>query len=223
MTSHRPWGPEDQRARYARRVWAADQLDAVIVPDQNGHAYHLGEHGPTRESMPLEARAIIEARAEGREAGRRAGSWAADGNTSAEHATRVLDMLEAGDPEAYDYLPPFPNLSGEMADDPTPLSLAREIVGEETLDALGPMAADDLADAIAQAWEDGVSQTFEETCERELRVHLPEEEDTSEDLAQAHGFDVCPDCGGAGVKMTAQGYAPCTRFLDCWSDQSEEG
>lgn len=40
--------------------------------------------------------------------------------------------------------------------------------------------------------------------------------------ATAHGFDVCPSCGDAGVKMTPDGYAPCTRFLSCWSDSADD-
>lgn len=51
-----------------------------------------------------------------------------------------------------------------------------------------------------------------------VRAVLAENPDTSEDRAQEHGYDVCPDCGDAGVKMTADGYASCARFLTCWSD-----
>jgi hypothetical protein len=53
-------------------------------------------------------------------------------------------------------------------------------------------------------------------------VHGPQpDEDTSEDRCHEHGFDECPDCGNGGVKMTAAGYRPCTRFLTCWSDPTD--
>jgi hypothetical protein len=51
---------------------------------------------------------------------------------------------------------------------------------------------------------------------RAILAEMPD--DTSEDLASDHGYDTCPDCGDAGIKMTADGYADCTRFLTCWSD-----
>ena len=106
---------------------------------------------------------INKARNLGRDAGEAAGSWAADGNTDASAADRVLTMLEDGDPQAWDYLPRIPNLSGEMADDPTPRTLA---------DDLGIDPESDLLEAACEAWEDGVFQTFELACERELRMVL---------------------------------------------------
>jgi hypothetical protein len=103
----------------------------------------------------------------GADAGRSAASWVIDGNTSADHVARVVAMLEAGDPEADEYLPATPNLSGEWADDPTPLSLARDITGEDD-------PAPDAIDALADAFERGVAETFVPECERILRAALPE-------------------------------------------------
>lgn len=114
---------------------------------------------------------ISEAREMGRAAGLAAASWAADGNTSADHARRVLAMLDDGDPAADDYLPAYPNLSGEWADDLTPNSLARDILGGD-LDDDYPEASQALCDA----WEDGVAETFDPECERTLRAILPDEE-----------------------------------------------
>jgi hypothetical protein len=100
----------------------------------------------------------------------------ADGNTSAEHIVRVLAMLDDGDPQAEEYLPAMPNLSGEWADAPTPASLYEEIVGASFHDAMNDagLASETLvglvADAIADAWEAGVSSTFEPECERILRA-----------------------------------------------------
>lgn len=76
-------------------------------------------------------------------------------------AEKLLQMLEDGDPAAWDYLPPIPNLSGEWADDPTPLSLAQEITGDDnpTIDEI---------DSIAEAWEDGVGDMYEDAIVEEL-------------------------------------------------------
>lgn len=113
--------------------------------------------------MTLTDAQIEEAREMGRKAGRTAGSWAADGNTSDEHRRRVLKMLADGDPASETYLPRYPNL---FADDPTPQSIARDILDTDEPDS-------DDVDALATAWEEGASETFEDACERELRAGLP--------------------------------------------------
>lgn len=106
------------------------------------------------------------ARILGREHGKNAGSWAADGNTSHEHIRRMLAMIEDGDPQAYDYLP-CPSLSGEWADETT----CRDLVGLVT--GSDESVADWLEEEIAQAWEDGVAETFEDACVETLRAFLP--------------------------------------------------
>jgi hypothetical protein len=103
-----------------------------------------------------------EARGLGRGCALSAASWTVDGNADLHHARKVLTMLEDGDPAADDYLPRRPNLSGEWADDPTPQSLAEDITGLEDIDS-------DLVDRLAEAWEAGVSDTFESACEKQLR------------------------------------------------------
>ena len=115
-------------------------------------------------SAALEQHFITEASKLGRDAGRAAGSWAADGNTKQQHITNVLKMLDDGDPEASDYLPPTPNLSGEWADDLTPAKLFEEVVGREATERDA-----ELKDTLATAWEDGVMETFENQCEKTLR------------------------------------------------------
>lgn len=76
-------------------------------------------------------------------------------------------MIENGDPRAEEYLPREPNLSGEFADDLTPVGLVRVVTGEH-IDDIQP----EVADAIADAYEAGVSDTFEPECERILRAAL---------------------------------------------------
>jgi len=116
--------------------------------------------------MTLQEQAqLAAARVAGIEAARNAASWTTDGTTDVLDASRLLAMLDDGDPAAYDYLPRYPDLSGEWADDPTPLSLAREITGDDD-------PAPDVIDALAEAWEEAVAETFTDACEAELRRFL---------------------------------------------------
>src|SRR5216110_2106995 len=97
---------------------------------------------------------IAEAARLGKEAAEAASTWVIDGNKDIAHYHSVLEMLRDGDPEAYEYLPNRPNLSGEWADDPTVLSLARDITGKQDVNA-------ETQDELAQAFEDAVSEHFE--------------------------------------------------------------
>lgn len=106
-----------------------------------------------------------EARAMGVEAAKNAASWMTDGTSDPEHLRRVLNMLDEGDPQADDYLPRRPNLSGEFADDPTPQSIAEEITGVDGL-------SDEVIDALSSAFETGVDETFTQACEAELHKAL---------------------------------------------------
>ncbi len=128
--------------------------------------------------MPT-AEQIAEARDMGAEAARSAASWTVDGNTSQAFIADALAMLDAGDPRADEYLPLRPTLSGEWADDdPTPITLWETVTGLDHFDAEtdASLAYETLigsaVDALASAWEDGVSETFESACERELRAAL---------------------------------------------------
>ena len=114
---------------------------------------------------------IIEARDLGRDAGKAAASWVTDGNLDDAHYRRMLELFDNGDPEAWDCLPPMPNLSGEWADSMTPGRLYEEVTGR---DAHGDSSwnYDSYQAVLGQlcgAWEDGVSETFEVECERLLR------------------------------------------------------
>jgi len=109
------------------------------------------------ERYPPEAAPL--AREAGREAAHNAASWI--GPVESNSARALLSMLSNGDPAVWDYLPAAPNLSGEWADDPTPLSLARSITGVSE-------PGGDAIDALADAFELAVADTFERACEREL-------------------------------------------------------
>lgn len=107
----------------------------------------------------------------GQQAARDVATWTVDGNTPPEHARRVLAMLEDGDPEAFDHLPTRPSLSGEWADDPTPRSLFEDVTD---LDAHAEAtwnvdAYSAVVEALCDAYERGVDETFEAACGAELR------------------------------------------------------
>lgn len=119
------------------------------------------------------ADALRDAREAGRTAGRAAGSDAADGNTDPDAIRETLRLLADGDPAVEQFLPSRPDLSGEWSGDPTPASLIEDYLyhGE-------PEDADlEDADALADAWEEGVSETFEAACEETLRGFLPDPEE----------------------------------------------
>lgn len=103
------------------------------------------------------------ARALGEDAGRNAASWCVDGNSDRAERARVLAMMREGDPQAFDFLPPMPNLSGEWADDPTPGSLVEDVTG------LSRWNVDDATtDEIVFAWDAGANIAFGAECERLL-------------------------------------------------------
>jgi hypothetical protein len=110
------------------------------------------------------ARWINEAKALGTEHAESAASWTFDGNSDQAEWARVLAMMQDGDPAAFDYLPQQPNLSGEWADDLTPDSLYEQVTGKDASLAIGTV----LIDALAAAYEDGVSEAFGPACEAQL-------------------------------------------------------
>lgn len=134
----------------------------------------------------------LQARELGRDAGRAAGSWAADGHMDKESAARVLWMIRGGDPAAVDYLPREPNLSGEMADEPTPRSITEEIAGD--LAGIENSYSDEqlgeLQQRLADAWEEGVSETFELACEAEL-LPIAEPDRAEQRKEFLHGYMEC--------------------------------
>jgi hypothetical protein len=107
----------------------------------------------------------------GVEHARNAASWIIDGNTRREFIPVVLEMMENGDPAADEYLPAMPNLSGEWADDLTPNRLADDIFGHGwSPDFYAPEGEDaERMDALCDAYEQGVADTFQPECERILR------------------------------------------------------
>lgn len=98
----------------------------------------------------------------GAERGKSAASWYFGGNTSEATYRRVLEQLEAGDPEVYDTFPGSP-LSGEWVDGLTPAGL---------LALLGLEPDDDDSDELCRMFEDGYGVAVADTIERAARAEL---------------------------------------------------
>lgn len=124
---------------------------------------------------------VDQAREMGRQAALSAATWVTDGNTTAEHVRKVLALIDEGD-DASEFLPRMPDLSGEWADELTPIRLWERITGEDHSDAaeragLGyETLVGSKVDAYANAWEEGVSEAFEPACAAELLKVLPDDE-----------------------------------------------
>jgi hypothetical protein len=122
-----------------------------------------------------------EARELGQQAARDAASWVVDGNTSSGHVARMIRWFDDGDSQADDHLPTMPSLSGEWADDATAIKLYEQITGldhSEREEAAGlgyETLVGSVVDALANAWEEAVSETFAPECERILRAALPDD------------------------------------------------
>jgi len=150
-----------------------------------------------------------QARELGRDHGKAAASWVIDGNTDHEHIARMVRMFDEGDPALEQYLPGYPNLSGEWADELTPDRLFEQVTG---LDAhaeatFNQDAYQTVLEELCGAYEDGVSETFQTECERILRAALP---------------TACPDCGEP-ISLQPSGWWTHDGMPgDCWR-QSMDG
>lgn len=167
-----------------RKVWPAGRLANchVTMTENAGDLVELRVTTPGVDALEdrageVEAAELAAARERyvyvpaayqlGREAGEAAASWVVDGNTDVQIARGLLKMLDDGDPAAEQYLPRRPDLSGEFAEDLTPRGLYLEVTGNDPYSE----ADADTIQALSDAWEDGVADTFELTCEAELIKH----------------------------------------------------
>ena len=98
---------------------------------------------------------------QGREAGKDAGSWVIDGNTSAETARAILKGIEDGDPDVMD-IQPSP-LSGEWAGESV-----YELIPE--LREMEERGEHDAIDEACTAYEQGFGEGFWAEVERAARV-----------------------------------------------------
>jgi len=96
---------------------------------------------------------------EGYAAGKAAGSWVTDGNTTMSEYRAILAGIESGDPEIMD-MQPSP-LSGEWAGESIP----------ELIAGYADMTADEQ-DAACDSYEQGFSQGFWDTVEQDCRYQV---------------------------------------------------
>lgn len=111
---------------------------------------------------PRLAQWISEAQQLGATHARAAASWITDGNES--DASRRIKLRVIEDDGA-DEVIRRPNLSGEYADDLTPFGLVALITG---LDPRAGEISDEIMPPLCDAYEQGVSDTFEDACVAEL-------------------------------------------------------
>jgi hypothetical protein len=111
----------------------------------------------------------MNAREEGISAAKAAATYCVDGNTTQDAIRGILKMMDDGDPVVSSYLPRYVGLSGEFADDPTAQSLAEDITNAFEIE-------DELVNALADAYEAGMIETFYDACEAEFRNALNHEE-----------------------------------------------
>ena len=98
-----------------------------------------------------------QAREMGRQAARNALTWV---ELSEADARSIVDDVDPAVMDCYS----GPNLSGEWADDPTPTSLAVDIMGQDWEPS--PDEQIDVEDAIADAWQEGVDEVWYEGLDR---------------------------------------------------------
>lgn len=120
--------------------------------------------------MSATAEQLARAYEQGKIAAENAASWLEI--VDDDHAHELVKLIENGDPRLDEQLPMQPTLSGEWAGDPTPKSLAADIIGGDTWLRVDPNELSATIDALAQEWERGVSEHFQPTCERRLLEYL---------------------------------------------------
>ena len=96
------------------------------------------------------AECVKQAREAGERAGRNAGSWVVDGNTSDKARAALRDGIADGDPEVMDRLP-WCDLSGQWADWLT----EADVIGETDADpeSMEPEELDELVEAYREAFD----------------------------------------------------------------------
>jgi hypothetical protein len=161
--------------------------------------------------------AVHKARAAGYDAGKAAGSWIVDGNTSTETARALLAGIEDGDPAVLDQLPTSP-LSGEWADAPTPRDVLEDVNMTED---------DEGAEDVLSAYEEGFSSGAEDEAVRLARAILPDDEETQKcrdcgrEFPYSEDADYCPACV-AEMHPDLHTAALAVTCYDCGADAGRE-
>lgn len=118
--------------------------DASNYDDRGLYCGDCGDEIIPRDLTPI----IEEAKERGKRAGRNAGSWVVDGNTTDETKEAIRKGISAGDPEIMDMMPSW--LSGEWA-------------GESISELLGDLledAGENAEEDILEAYEEAATQAY---------------------------------------------------------------
>jgi hypothetical protein len=154
---------------FAKLFYAVETLDGGWIKRSDDPASYHGfaldlDHVITEDRRRSPWR--HEARQLGRQAARDAASWVLDGNQPREHYEWLAQMMADGDEDAESYLPAYPNLSGEFADAPTPMSVAQAAGCDiDTID-------ESRLEAVCGEWEAGVDETYYLEVERLIAGYL---------------------------------------------------
>ena len=134
-------------------------------PHEDGSALAAASHF-THVTARQWAAARTSARRDGRSAGHAAGTWVFDGNTDTATYRATRKGINAGDPEVIDPLySRIPNLSGEMAGEPTPHSVLTDA-------GLDLYVAEFVFDDILQVWESACDAAFWQEVSRTITAQL---------------------------------------------------
>jgi len=136
-------------------------------------------------------------RESGEAAGKAAGSWVSDGNSTDEHLRGVLRAIEECE---FEIPAPF---SGEWSDSWTPARAFEEADVEQPED-------DEEAAPLLDAWEDGFRTGYEEQAAEDARGFLPSiREGYPHPIAYTFEADThCPGCTAKRFGTDAEGFIP---------------
>jgi hypothetical protein len=149
-------------------------MDAMFDNARDNLAAHAAAE--SFELTPeLWAQTVAEAASMGADAGKAAGTWAFDGNTTEATWSAARRMYDEGDPALWDgYQSP---LSGEWADGLTPDSLM------DDLGIIARTATDEGHDELCTAYETAHSQAWADEVGRAIAAHYADETDDTLTMA----------------------------------------
>lgn len=188
------------------------------------HAVHIDVAGTPAYDVPSAVALVMassnatplmeQARERGEDAARSAATWTLHAGATPEDAAALLALLDAGDPAASALLPERPSLTGELGDN-TPATLFEGIIGRPpVLDSLSVESEDGaLIDALASAYEEGVTDAFGPACEAQLAKIAP----STDPAAMATADGLGPSRAAQLAKMV-KGYTECA----LWSSTADE-
>jgi hypothetical protein len=152
-------GAAAEAYRYEMRRGSTSENSDLFPAHVNEWAYHFEDELSMLAEDPADRMREL-----GAEAGRAAGSWVIDGNTSIETLRAVLS-------DDFEFDVPAP-LSGEWSDGPLP----RDVLAE-----VGVTEDDDEADDLLNEYEQAYSDAYIAETQRSASAMLPADDDSTDD------------------------------------------